>query len=73
MFPYPRVEELSKGGALIKIPTEYPWPLGLGRVNLYEKVLGKKFLKADLEYLKTHLPLLFIEDTEITIDLKSHE
>jgi len=40
-------------------------PSGLGLVNLFEKELGTSFAKVDLDYLRNHLPKLFIEGLEI--------
>ena len=45
-------------------------PPGLSLSKLFEKTLGIRFTKVDLEYLQQSLPKLFIEDLEIAEDLE---
>jgi len=59
----PRKGEVSTDGIYITSP-------GVGLANLYERRLGKKFIEADLEYLRESFPRLFIEDLEIAEDLE---
>ena len=55
------------------VPTKNPdglylLPPGLGLTNLYEDALGKDFAGSDIDYLKTNLPKLFVEELEIADD-----
>lgn len=72
--PLPQIEVRSKGKTILENSNGLSLiSPGLGLVNLYEQVLGKEFLQADLEYLKAYLPKLFIEDLEIATSLKINE
>ena len=59
------ITSVEKAGEGIRLS-----PSGLGLVNLFEKELGTSFAKVDLDYLRNHLPKLFIEGLEIAEDFR---
>ncbi|MHA1711245.1 MAG: hypothetical protein ACTSUS_04170 [Candidatus Freyarchaeota archaeon] len=62
----PPIEEVAKERVFLENPKGICLtPPGLALANLYEKELGKDFVKTDLNYLQNNLPKLFIEDLEI--------
>ena len=67
----PPIEEVAKEKVFLKNPRGIcVAPPGLSLVNLYEKELGTDFAKADLNYLQSNLPKLFIEGLEMAEDLE---
>jgi len=67
----PPEEVVAKGKVFLENPKGICLiPPGLGLANLYEEELGKNFVKVDLNYLRSNLPKLLVEDLEIAEDLE---
>ena len=67
----PTVEEVAQERVFLENPKGVCLtPPGLGLTNLFERELGTSFAKVDLNYLRNHLPKLFIEGLEIAEDFE---
>lgn len=66
----PRVRETSEKVFSQNTQGMFMTPPGLHLANYFENELGKDFAKADLKYLQSSLPKLFVEDLEIAEDLE---
>lgn len=66
----PQPKEVAQGKVFINPDGIYLPPLGQGLLTLYEKELGTDLTKVNLNYLRTNLPKLLIEDLELLEDLE---
>jgi len=67
----PPVEEVAEEKVFLKNPNGICLtPPGLGLANLFEKEIGKDFVKVDFNYLQANLPKLLVEDLEIAENLE---
>jgi len=70
----PTGETIASGTIMVEQPEGILLvPPGLGLANLFEEKLRVRFAEVDLDYLKTRLPRLLIEDLDLVEDLELHE
>ena len=66
----PKAEVLAEGKVFLNLEGICLIPPGQGLMNLYEKELKIDFSKRDIDYLRSNLPKLLVENLEILEDLE---
>jgi len=70
----PTGETVAKGTIMVEDPEGILLvPPGLGLANLFEEKLGVRFVEVDLDYLKTNLPRILIEQLELVEGVEVQE